>query len=1367
LTRRRLVLRTYAWTRFLAPITATFHTDRGGYLLDPEEPYGKALNPEAQSLGEWSGQKCLVILGESGVGKSRTIAEYVAARQGGDHRTLSFDLADFGNEERLIRKVFESPRLREWVQDGGNLELVLDSFDECYLRVSHLPRLLTEGLEELPRDRLNLRVVCRMAVWPQTLRAHLHEWWPDLTELEMLPLRERDVRTAAEARHVDAAAFIAAVRERGVEALAARPMTLDWLLDAFSAAAALPANRYQLWEDALLRLCEEPPERQANVPPRIITSRQALSVAARIAGCLLLSGKAAVAEALPEDQDVLDASGLIGGPEGEHESQVEITPATLRLVLNSTGLFSGRGPAKFGFVHQALAEFLAARYLATNSFGLAQLLSLLRVPDIDDLRIAPPLFGVAAWLASMRNEVFEAVAVAHPEILVFADLREAGQRRRVLEGLLARVEAGRARRPHIGSPVPYHNLTYDGMDDDLRPWLSSPRSNDARRIAFDIVEDCRLTTLSNELAAIALDPAEPAQLRLDAALAVAKIGPDEAKERLKPLALGVAGADPDDDLKGAGLMATWPAHLTEAELFHNLTPPKRPNYGGMYSLFQHSDEIVDRLSPEGLAMGTVWAQSQVAFREGPPFYGLAGRIIARAVRHLEHPAVLPAIVEFMLACYVAQAPLFEPSLAQDEPDHLADSEIRRRLISSLAPRIQTEQYFPSWAEWQAKLLRPEDFSWLIERGREAPAEDRITWGRLARSSWNPRDEAHARAIAALDRDDPTAADWLPIPREPAPEAPVAPAPVAAQRQTCPDEVRQALPPALERAEQEPRAWWRVARLLAGRFGHRLDITASPCWEQLPEDEQARIVRGAQQYLATAEADPKEVEEMHTAARFAGVLWAGYQALGLLAITAPAALDQIAPPLWQRWCPIVLLIFGQESEREREVHQSLVRQTYARAAEAVLAVVRRALRGRQASLVLSSAILVWDDRLAAALMEEVRALGIEASDLEHLLRILIERRVPGAREAAVELANSPRDPESPARDRSVAAGRALLLDAAAWPQLWPVIEADPLWGRDVLLDPRGWTVDDDFAALVSGLPETHLGRLGAWFIRQFPYEVESGDAWSSAAWRRHAVLDALRHRGTPAAAAALQAISTEFPQYPWLHGLTLEAVEMADARLWTPIDHRNLLRLARDSQARVVVSGEQLLTTIQESLVRLEERLQGPPHPVRFLWNRDWHDQARAVPRIEPDLSDWIADHLERDLAGRKLVVNREVEVTRRHLGPGFGDRTDIKVDASTGVPADRISAVLEVKGCWNQELRTGMEQQLVDQYLAGDHLRYGIYVVGWFMCDLWPDDQPNKGRSGFATLDDCRAWMAAEAERLTRTRSIVVRSIVIDCRWRL
>jgi hypothetical protein len=49
-----------------------------------------------------------------------------------------------------------------------------------------------------------------------------------------------------------------------------------------------------------------------------------------------------------------------------------------------------------------------------------------------------------------------------------------------------------------------------------------------------------------------------------------------------------AGSDPDDELKGCGLLATWPDHITAEELFAVLTPRKRDDYSGSYSSFLSS-----------------------------------------------------------------------------------------------------------------------------------------------------------------------------------------------------------------------------------------------------------------------------------------------------------------------------------------------------------------------------------------------------------------------------------------------------------------------------------------------------------------------------------------------------------------------------------------------------------------------------------------------------------------------------------------------------------------------------------------------------------------------------------------------------------
>ena len=92
-------------------------------------------------------------------------------------------------------------------------------------------------------------------------------------------------------------------------------------------------------------------------------------------------------------------------------------------------------------------------------------------------------------------------------------------------------------------------------------------------------------------------------------------------------------------------------------------------------------------------------------------------------------------------------------------------------------------------------------------------------------------------------------------------------------------------------------------------------------------------------------------------------------------------------------------------------------------------------------------------------------------------------------------------------------------------------------------------------------------------------------------------------------------------------------------------------------------------------------------------------------------------------------MNREVEF-RQSLGSQAGERTDICVDAVSRLGSgkvDIITAVIEVKGSWHREVETAIETQLADRYLATTYLAmHGMYVVGWYMCSDWDDDDGRK-----------------------------------------
>ncbi len=103
--------------------------------------------------------------------------------------------------------------------------------------------------------------------------------------------------------------------------------------------------------------------------------------------------------------------------------------------------------------------------------------------------------------------------------------------------------------------------------------------------------------------------------------------------------------------------------------------------------------------------------------------------------------------------------------------------------------------------------------------------------------------------------------------------------------------------------------------------------------------------------------------------------------------------------------------------------------------------------------------------------------------------------------------------------------------------------------------------------------------------------------------------------------------------------------------------------------------------------------------------------------------------LDRDLKSRGIIVNREVEL-RRGYGGNSGERTDIHVDAVFKQPSgqvyDSITVIIEVKGCWHSDLKTAIKSQLAERYLADNSCSSGLYLVGWFDCQQWDDNDSRR-----------------------------------------
>ena len=169
--------RVYDWKRFWCPREGTINLSDRGYLYDPDSEWGHIYNPDLVQIESISETPCLVLLGEPGIGKTYALeAERIAIENkvtGEGDQSHWLDLRSYGDENRLVRDLFECETFDSWSKGEHVLHLFLDSMDECKLRIDNLAALLVDELKKYPVERLRLRIACRTADWPIYLEAGL------------------------------------------------------------------------------------------------------------------------------------------------------------------------------------------------------------------------------------------------------------------------------------------------------------------------------------------------------------------------------------------------------------------------------------------------------------------------------------------------------------------------------------------------------------------------------------------------------------------------------------------------------------------------------------------------------------------------------------------------------------------------------------------------------------------------------------------------------------------------------------------------------------------------------------------------------------------------------------------------------------------------------------------------------------------------------------------------------------------------------------------------------------------------------------------------------------------------------------------
>ncbi|WP_434391362.1 NACHT domain-containing protein [Melittangium boletus] len=1364
---------------------------RQGYLPEPDPEEAETALPLATLPELLLKKRCVALLGEPGMGKTTTLAQERSAIERHCAQTqtglLWLNLNAFGSEDRLARALFENEKVAQWRRSTHTLCFVLDSFDECHLRIDTLSTLLRQELEGLPTERLRLFIACRPAHWPEALEQRLRELWPDeaFSEVELAPLRLRDVRALASASQIDPDAFCAEVERRDAAALATRPVTLRFMLEAFKR-GGLPVDRWQLyWEGCRFLAQENNPDRRDSRLRGELDAEERLAVASRVAALMLLANREEVWLHPPDEpwpgSTRLDE--LVGGEERVGPARsVSVSDDALRETLDS-GLFGPAGPHRVGWAHRTYAEFLAAHFLSRHEVPRAQLSSLLRHPEDSSQRVVPPLQGVAAWLALKDDTCFALILELDPWILLGGEAlaQRPEWSERLVESLLRSLVQSRALggfeyRKH------YARLAHPHLGEQLRRYLRAPQASElVVRHVLNIATACGERALAPDCADIAWDETRPTDIRAQALEFLGKFGGPEDKQRLLPMALRAEHVDAQGYLRGAALTMLWPECLSTDQLFSHLSARgEHP----VQTLSGVEDFLRSRLPSAELPRALQWLLDCDAQQEpwakrfvgDHDFATIGTELLQRAWMHLEAPGVFEPFVAVFWIWLGSHRELIRDK-------QWAESDTRRwRVLDGLAA---TRKHSTALSRLEDCLAGPRDFAPLLSRAERASSEDdQRQWASLALKVYSARDPAHRDAwVQAAHRHEVIAqvfSHLSPLDQGPvganrdnpsSPNEPV-PAPSAPFVRACEH--------LLQRIEGgDVLRWFALVELLMPPGSEETSfLTSAKRWSELPDSLQRRCVGAGRMFLIKCHS---RTEPWLEGAPLDWPAACAYWAFFLLGQVQPGELEFLPEAVWRHWTTLVLAApclsrDWMQQAAEGGIRGRLIALASRHAPVEVHRGARRLLSHGGKGYAFDSFCLglhaSWrNDLLLQHALETLRDTSLDRAKHDQLLRVLLRHGDPEARRHAESRLTSAQEPS-----RRIRLAALMLLDdpSGCWRIVWPLIQQDVELGRSVLDEVARKEGVAAIIARVFSLDQ--LVDLYVWIEQHGgTRDPTGGEGRFDQVMTRHSLQGAcwavFMDAGTSSLVSLCRALDRLHQELPRPLDARVEvalvhAQEALRQASWNPPSPAELLRLLDSRQARVVQSGAQLLDVLLESLARLQEELHGETPALGFLWN-EWTQDGRVhlKPKEENDLSDWVKRHLEKDLVDRRLIVNREVEIRATEQARP-GQRVDLRVDALARSPEgqeERISVIIEVKGCWNRGTWSAMREQLVERYLAENTCRHGLYLVGWYACSAW--DATTYPEEGRVSLERARQVLDRQAQELSRGPTLV-RAFVLDAAFR-
>ncbi|MEV7243093.1 hypothetical protein AB0N92_17855 [Streptomyces sp. NPDC093248] len=1368
----------YAWRRSLCPLPA----DTGESVA----PFRGRPDDDGAQLGldELRDVPVVVVLGERGAGKSVMLEQEHTQLTSGEVAAaalhLGRDVFDTTSASSRLNQLLHGPA-------GAVRHVLLDGLDEGLSDIPGLDKALAVQLQDMEpqaRQGLRLRITCRTTRWPEKLESQLRALWPDPGQVALMtlaPLTRDDVQSAAEQRGLDGANFSQQVTSRGLEALVQQPVTLIPLLDAQALGEELPKTMAEAYDQACRTLFTETwsegfDQRQDRPP-----ADHLLEVSRWVAAALQFSGSAAVVDQEPTHTGELHLD-LLSGPEVPGLLPHLSCHRRELLHLTESSLLAPVGQRRWVFAHRSYQEHLAAQYLH-DRIEPAVRGELLWVGSGQARHILPEHEEIAARLAVHDPHLFDDLLAHDPRVLVLADLPAvpADRREQTVHALLTTASDESFERLDTNL---LQRLKHPELARQLKPFLIPGMQWAQMYLALWIAATCRPAGLTPALLSLAQETGVPTRLRSLALYAIDEETDksDETVARLRELASGDRPS-----VAEAALEHLWPLHLQLTE-YLDLLAEQQPGKSGR-ALHSLMDQVAAEHFDEALewSIAALEAQSQSALlatavlgrcvgllgQEGCENPDCREQRVGRALLALAaYPELSDSVDSYEAFHYLQRALEGAPSTRRRLAEHVlrnGSHEHAQELIFDLHVGLFPAQDRLYWAERWPQLsqeMRRTAQPLISRRPRPAEGELRQAVDRALRV------DAELRQATAWWEAPPP--QWLRRSQQREEEQ--------RRRNTFDESEFTAALEAAEAAEPaEVRTAWLtvIQHLYRTADGSRAErslvlgaIAAAPSCPPQGSVLHGRLLAVALHVLRTVPA----LSASDLAAW--GTVWPDAPELAA-AGWVPADARETAVPVtddvsrWAGWALALATMTPAEQDQaaRRALFEQCVRHAGAAFEDALAQSLQRLDSHRLADLIVLLHALRDPDALnlvRAWAAEPGRSPASWSAVLVTLAHLDDSEALAHVQET---VAAGPTDSDTD-RERWVVAVTALMSFPVLpdnWPQVRRALEDDSLFRAvvdHVMADfdhhPRAW------ASGVSALSEADLADLYRRLCRREELQQprpahEPGVAYTITPQETlHDLAESLplliADKGTQQAADHLSRLAESAPLHSaWLLRLARSTARQAASRQAAPLPVPQLRKLAADHSLRVVTDEVQLLDVVMETLDKVQEALSGPNGMGILVWNRAASGGGSSMwPMWEEDFSDLVMGLLKIHLGGRRIILNREVQVDRPGAG---GGRTDIHIQAADpSQAAEPFTVVIECKGCWNRELPTALSDQLVARYLRRPRTA-GIFLVGFFDCDLWDSEQ-----RPCCSPRHTRQQIEHEQQQLAAQYDVPVRARVLDCR---